>query len=89
MTYVVRIKSKSNLFRFISPGIKYLVAGVVFEELAVDEWPMRFMEKSHLAQGPEAAHMIYRLYAEQSESVQYDLKRLMIYARIKHPHHLM
>ncbi len=33
--------------------------------------------------------MIYRLYAEQSESVQYDLKRLMIYARIKHPHHLM
>lgn len=89
MTYVVRIKSKSNLFRFISPGIEYLVAEVVFEELAVDEWPMRFIEKSHLTQGPEAAHMIYRLYSEQSESVQYDLKRLMIHARIKHPHPLM
>jgi hypothetical protein len=60
---------------------------VVFEELAVDEWPMRFMDKSHLAQGDEAAHMIYRLYADQSEDVQYDLKRLMIHARIKHTQH--
>lgn len=89
MTYVVRIKSKSNLFRFISPGIKYLVAGVVFEELAVDEWPMRFMEKSHLAQGDEAAHMIYRIYNEQTKRVQENLDLLMDDAGIKRPQHLM
>jgi len=85
----VRIRAKSDLLRCISPEVKALVAYVFWSELSIDEDPLLVSTRVPLIKNAEAAHMIYRIYNEQTKRVQENLDLLMDDAGIKRPQHLM
>lgn len=85
----LKIRAKSDLLRCISPKVKALVAYVLWSELSIDEDPVCISTRVPLIKNAEAAHMIYRLYNEQTKIVQEDLDILMDDAGIKRPQHLM
>lgn len=82
----IRATLSSPLLRRIKADMSYVFAVSFKRELAIDDNGSPLWQ---IAEGRVAAHMIYRLYADQSDSVRYDLKRLMTHARIKHPYSSM
>jgi hypothetical protein len=89
MRPIVRIRAKSDLLRCISPEVKALVVYVFWSELSIDEDPSSISTRVPLVKNTEAAHMIYRLYNEQTKRVQEDLDLLMDDAGIKRHQHPM